>query len=178
MAPKQIIFIVINLIGGFLVLLSYAYTLRAGSQGQNALWGGVPQGSRGLYTISMLLSAVSFFIFTFFILFKVSPGETTIGKFSAYLFFYIFYILILLPSTAWTPLTLNFIQGQKPLLWALIRVILFLVALGSLGVLITLLLLKPKPSSVFYWSAVIGALIFFLHTFVLDALIWPAVFKL
>lgn len=178
MHTKQIIFIVVNLVGGFLVLLSYAYTLKAGSQGQTALWGGIPQTSRGLYTLSMLLATISFFIFNFFILLKVDPKEAMLGNFSAYCIFTLFYILILLPSAAWTPLTLLFIQGQKPALWILIRIILFLVALGALGVLITLLFLQPKQSGLFYWSAVAGITIFFLHTFILDSLIWPAVFKL
>lgn len=178
METKQIIFIAINLIGGILVLGSYAYTLKAGSEGQNALWGGVPNTSRGFYTISMFLSALSFFIFTSFILFKVNPKEGSIGSLSVYLLFFVFYFLILLPSAAWTPLTLLFIGSQNKTIWVLIRIILFLVALGSLGVLITLLFLKPKPSGVFYWSAITGIIIFFLHTFVLDALVWPAVFKI
>lgn len=178
MATKQIIFIVINLIGGFLVIGSYVYTLKAGTQGQNALWGGVPKNARGFYTVSMILSALSFFIFTSFILFKVNTKEATVGSLSAYFLFTLFYILILLPSAVWTPLTLNFIQSQKNTVWILIRIVLFLVALGALGVLTTLLLLKPKPSGLFYWSAIVGVAIFFLHTFVLDSLIWPAVFKI
>lgn len=178
MATKQIIFIIINLFGGLLVLLSYAYTFKAGSQGQNALWGGVPATSRGIYTISMILSALSFFIFTSFILFKVSPKEATIGTISAYCFFILLYILILIPSAAWTPLTLLFVSNQNHAIWILIRIVLFLVALGSLGILFSFLFLQPKPSGIFYWSAITGIIIFFLHTFILDALIWPAVFKI
>jgi hypothetical protein len=177
MDTKQIIFIVLNIIGGLLVLGSYAYTFRAGPQGQRALWGGIPIGARGIYTVLMFLSAISFFIFTSFILFKVNPKEATVGSISAYILFLIFYILILLPSAAWTPLTLFFIQSQKPLIWILIRIVLFLVALGSLGVLISLLLLKPKQSGFFYWSSFVGITIFFLNTGIFDAIVWPYLFK-
>ena len=43
-------------------------------------------------------------------------------------------------------------------------------------VVIALLALRPRPRGTLYWLGVAGAVLFTLHTLVIDALIWPAYF--
>lgn len=177
MNNQQIILLIINIIGGVLVLGSYVWGIKTNPEAGNALWGGVPPQMRSLYFASMALSAISYFVFTFFILFKLNPSEIKIANIFSFNLFQILYILILLPSAAWMPLGLAMLKNPSPVIWFSIRIVLAVVALASLAILLALLFLSPKQSGAFYWSAVSGITIFFLHTAILDALIWPAYFK-
>ena len=66
MSTQQIILLVINIIGGAAVIGSYVYGLNANAGGANVLWGGVPNNIRPIYTVSMILSALGYFAFMFF----------------------------------------------------------------------------------------------------------------
>ena len=70
MVAQQVILLVINIVGGVAVIGSYIFGLNAQSEGANVLWGGVPVGIRPVYTVSMVLSAIGFFAFLYFIFFK------------------------------------------------------------------------------------------------------------
>ena len=177
MHPEQIILLLINVIGGVLVIGSYVWGIKTNPQGVNALWGGVPSQTRGLYFASMILAAISYFLFTFFILFKLNPAEVKIANVFSFGLFQIIYILILLPSALWMPLGLVMLENPKTIIWWSIRLVLIIVALASLALLLSLLFLSPKQSGAFYWLAVAGITIFFLHTAILDALLWPLYFN-
>jgi uncharacterized membrane protein len=62
------------------------------------------------------------------------------------------------------------------LYWA-IRIVLAVVGLGSLALLAALLSLRTGGSSHAYWLAVAGSAAFCFQTAVLDALVWPAFFR-
>jgi hypothetical protein len=52
----------LNVIGGTAVLASYVVGL--GAVPGDALWGGVPESLRPLYTVNMFLAAAGYFLFT------------------------------------------------------------------------------------------------------------------
>lgn len=172
MTTRQIILLVINIIGGILVIGSYVLGLKSGS-GADVLWGGVPVNWRKLYTASMIVCAVSYFIFFFYILLNVESGSPVATHPWGGWLFHLLFVLILLPSALWMPLTNVMASNPGDLVWIGIRVVLVLVALGSLGITIGLLTLSPRPTGLFYWSSVVGIAWFFLHTGVLDAILWP-----
>lgn len=165
----------INLLGGTAVLGSYAYCLAAYSAGAGAFWGGVPDGLRSIYTVNMGLAAAGYLAFTYFLMYRMKPstgasGGVGFGTFNA------LYALILLPSALWMPLTFAMLESPSDGLWWVIRLTLFAVGIGSLGVLAGLVAVRPRAPSVAHKLAIAGSLAFCLQTAVLDALIWPAYF--
>ena len=69
-------FIVLNVLGGILVLASYAWGALAAPETMGSLWGGVPVGIRPIYTVNMLLSATGFFFFAPYIALRVEADRT------------------------------------------------------------------------------------------------------
>jgi hypothetical protein len=167
--------VALNVLGGLAVLGSYADGLaRPGASA--ALWGGVPEGLRPIYTVSMLLAAAGYFPMTAAVLFGIDATRARVAQRFGYGLFVILYASILIPSALWMPLTFEMVAAPSPLLWAAIRGCLALVGLGSLGVLAALALVRPGPSPALRALALAGAAAFCLQTAVLDALVWPAFF--
>jgi hypothetical protein len=173
MGTQQIILLVINILGGAAVILSYMYGLRAQAGGASVLWGNVAENIRPVYTVSMILSALGYFAFIYFILFRINPSETNVS----YSLFYLIFLVILVASAFWMPLTNLYVTHPNTGLWVGVRGVLALVALGSIALVWVLLSLKINASGVFYWLAVAGAGYFAFHTTILDAILWAAWFK-
>ena len=163
--------IALNALGGAAVLISYWVGLSAG--GGEALWGGVPERARALYTVSMFTAAAGYFLFTPYIVFRLDPETTRIGARFDYRIFALLYALVLVPSALWLPLTRIELAQPSALHWVLVRIDLALVALGSLGLLESLLGLRsevPRGRAL----AITGLAPFCVQTVLLDALVWPA----
>ena len=173
MGTQQIIVLIINILGGAAVMLSYVYGLRGQAGGANVLWGGTPQGIRPVYTVSMVLSALSYFAFIFYILFRANPADSNVS----YSLYFAIFIVILGASAFWMPLTNMYVNNGGTGLWIAIRGVLALVGLGSIALFITLLSVHSNAHGTAWWLAVVGAGYFALHTAILDAIVWAALFK-
>jgi hypothetical protein len=177
MATQQIILLVINIIGGAAVIGSYIYGLNSSTGGANTLWGGVPENIRPIYLVSMILSALGYFTFLYFVLFRLVPAEVSIaGRFGFYLFYAIF-LFMLVPSAFWMPLTNVYVSNPGTGIWIGVRTVLALVGLASIALVWALLSLQPRIPGIFYWLSVAGSGYFAFHTVILDAIIWPVLFK-
>lgn len=162
----------LNVVGGVAVLGSYAYGLLTHPGSGERLWGGVPQAMRPLYMTGMLLAALGYFAFTYFLFFRLDPDQTLIaGRFDFGIFNGL-YAGILLPSALWMPLTFRMIEQPGEPVWLAIRLVLAIVGLASLGLLVALALVEPKEPGWAYWMALSGSGLFCLHTGVLDAIVW------
>lgn len=177
MAIQQIILLVINIIGGVAVIGSYIYGLNAQPAGANILWGGVPGNIRPIYSISMVLAALGYFAFIYFIFFRLIPSDVLVGGRFGFSLFYVIFLAILIPSALWMPLTNIYVSNPSTGLWMGVRIVLLVVGLASIALVWTLLSLQTKASGVSYWLAVIGSGYFAFHTVVLDAIIWTALFQ-
>lgn len=166
------LFLLINILSGPLVILSYI--LGIGSNNIDILWGGVPEDIRGVYSLSMLLGALSFFIFTIYI-FKNLIKKGYLIPYSSYI--NLFYLLILIPSALWIPLVSNMVISPNDITWIEIRSVLMMVALGSLGLLLLLIKTSPKLKSRAYYLTIIALFWFIFHTGILDAIIWPSLWN-
>jgi hypothetical protein len=175
---QQLTLGLINVVGGILVLGSYAHGLITHPANRDAIWGGVPEAIKPLYTANMLLAAAGYLAFTYFVLFRLHPDSAQLVSLSGYKVFYIIYALILFPSAMWMPLTYASLGHPDSSLyyWA-IRITLAVVGLASLGLLGVLLSLHSSESSPTYWLAVAGCVFFCIQTAVLDAIVWPAFFR-
>jgi hypothetical protein len=165
----------LNLFGGIAVLGSYAFCLLTYPAAVGDFWGGVPDGLRSIYTVNMFLAAAGYFAFTFFLMYRLKPADTGSGRFGLGTF-NVLYALILIPSALWMPLTFAMLEAPSDGLWWAIRLTLATVGIGSLGLLVGLLAVRPSPPSLAHKLAVVGSLAFCLQTAVLDAAVWPAFF--
>lgn len=177
MHPQQQVLLWINVIGGIAVILSYILPIVTHQGNSEPLWGGISGGLRNFYFVSMLLSALSYFAFTYFILFRLNPETVRVFQVINFIVFPIIYCLILIASALWMPLTYAMVGQPQTGLWIGIRTVLFIVGLAALCLVIALLGLSPRHSGFAYWLAVVGSIIFCLHTLVLDGMVWPAFFK-
>jgi hypothetical protein len=167
----------INVIGGVAVLGSYAHGLWTHPDSAGAVWGGVPEWLRPFYTVSMLTAAAGYLAFTYFLFFRVDPNESRVAdRISSLRLFNALYVLILLPSALWMPLTFAMLSDPHEGLWMLIRLVLALVGIGSLAMIASLVALQPRQPRMSYVLAVAGSVAFAVQTALLDALIWPAYF--
>jgi hypothetical protein len=61
-------------------------------------------------------------------------------------------------------------------LWWVIRLTLAAVGIGSIGLLVGLVMVRPSMPSLAHKLAIVGSLAFCCQTAILDALVWPAYF--
>ncbi len=174
---QQIILLIINILGGIAVIGSYIFGLSGQSGGANVLWGGVPVSIRPVYTVSMVISALGYFAFIYYILFRLVPSEVVIANHFGFLLFFFIFILILAPSAFWMPLTNSYVNTHLNSTWIAIRIVLALVGLASIALVWALLSLQTKNHTLSYWLAVAGSAYFAFHTAILDAVIWAALFR-
>lgn len=177
MPASRTVFIIINAVLGPLVLVSYVASARVWPAQVGALWGGVPEGWRLPYTVNMFLAAAGYLAFTWH-LFRHADAEGVrfFGRFGLGLI-NLAYLLILLPSAIWMPLTAYAVAHGRDLMGA-IRIVLWLVALGSLVVAMALASQRPeRPRGTLSWAR-LGALPFCLQTVILDAVVWPSLFTI
>lgn len=166
-------FIALNVLGGIAVLASYAHGL--GRPDPGAVWGGVPEVLRPVYTASMFLAAFGYFPMTAYLLLRLARPGVRVGRFGFGLFS-LCYALILLPSALWMPLTFAMLEQPSPGMWLAVRGVLALTALGSLGVVVGLVAARPRQRGPFWKLALAGSVLFCNQTVVLDALVWPHFF--
>ena len=177
MATQHIILLIINIIGGAAVIGSYIFGLSAQSGGANVLWGGVPANIRPVYTVSMILSALGYFAFLYYIFFRLDPAQTSIAGVSGFTLFYVIFLLILIPSAFWMPLANVYVGNSSTGMLVLVRIVLVIVGLASIALLWALLILHGKVPGVSYWLAVVDGGYFAFHNSILDGIVWAALFK-
>ena len=128
------------------------------------------------YTANMFVAAAGYFAFIYFTLFRLSPTESRVfGRFG-FGFFNLLYAAILIPSALWMPLSLLAVEMNSPAMVWLVRLVLAVVGLGSLGLFFALLKVEPPRPRWTQSLAVIGSIGFCIQTVLLDAVIWGALF--
>jgi len=79
MHPRKRTMLWIHLLGGAAVLGSYTHGLATHPEGGEALWGGVQPQLRPLCTAGMVLAALGYLGFTYFLLMHLDPAEARVG---------------------------------------------------------------------------------------------------
>lgn len=167
----------LNVVGGIAVLASYALAFQHPPNVRDALWGGVPDALRPIYTGSMLAAAVGYFPMTHLFVFGAPayPGAESPRHDRGLL---LAYGALLVPSAMWLPLTVEMILAPTAWLWILVRVVLFAVAAGTITLLVFTLRHARASSAWHRWLPCAGASALVLQTAVLDAIVWPAFYPL
>ncbi|MCK9526790.1 MAG: hypothetical protein PHY25_05290 [Dehalococcoidales bacterium] len=176
MNRHKIILLAINILGGMAVIGSYIYGINAQPGGADALWGGVPENARNLYAISMLIAAAGYFLFLYYLMFGVDQYRAVIGNKFNFGVIHLLFSLILVPSAFWMPLTNLYVENPATITWIGVVMALVLVGIGSLGLALALLIMKPSLSVKARRLAIAGSVYFTFHTLVMDAILWPLLF--
>ena len=176
MHPQRRFMLLLNLLGGAAVLASYAHGFATYEGNPNDLWGGVPIEIRPLYTVSMLTATVGYFLFSYFIFFRIDPNRAQVAGRLGYPTFNAIYAGILAPSALWMPLTFAMLAHPNEGLWFAVRAVLTLVGLSSLALIAALLTVEPREGRLARSLAILGAVAFAFQTALLDALVWPTFF--
>ncbi len=166
MNGNQIFFLIVILLLGTFVVLSYILGVKK-IRNVDLLWGGVSKNWRKFFTGSMLLSALSFFIFSSYI-FVLQGGN--IGL----LFIDLTYAILLLSAALWIPLMAKYINTKKKIYWILTRISLIIVGFCSF-VLLGIVAFSGH-TGIHFVSSVIGLSLFTFHTVILDATVWPCLY--
>lgn len=178
MDRQRRIMVAINVLGGIAVIGSYIWGFGTRADAADVLWGGVPAGLQPVYTANMLLAALGYFCFGTFLLLRTDASTARVaGRWGLGLFNLLF-LVILVPSALWMPLSLAMAMHPSVGLWVAIVADLALVGLGALGLLAALLALQPRRPTWHWVLAVIGAIPFCVQTALLDAIIWTAYYPL
>lgn len=166
-----------NIFAGAFVLASYAYGLTQTPNGVATLWGGVPESIRPIYGVGMILATLGYLSCCYYLFFHVNAKSARIFNYFSFNIFTFIYLIILIPSMLFIYLTLNMTLAPSLFTWIFLRTILLVVALGALLMIAALLGLNTRFAHWAYWLALAGSSLFFLHTFILDALVWPYFFR-
>jgi len=169
-------FLLINALGGVAVIASYVAGLVTHPNTEQLLWGRITPSLKPVYLVSMPLAAAGYLLFLHFIVFHLDAKTVQVWGFDGFLVLDIIFMVILVFSAFWMPLTYKLVETQSSGWWFPIRLVLFAVGLASLALLCSLLVINQKEPAWSYWLAVAGAAVFFVQTGIMDAFIWPAVF--
>ncbi len=172
MHPHKKTWLAINVLGGIAVLGSYVYGLGTNPDTRQMLWGTTPEELKAVYNVTMLLAAAGYFLFSYYFVVRTDADEV---RFGGYGFGLIngFYLLVLVASALWMPLTFAYFDAPSGWLWTAVRLDLFLVAIGSLGLIVALFVMTPRAQGTGGVLALLGLLLFLLQTGFLDPLVWP-----
>jgi hypothetical protein len=124
----------------------------------------------------MLSAALGYFLFTYFLLFRVNPDDARVASRFDFDLFNFIYLFILVPSAMWMPLTFRMLEAPNAELWLTIRIVLAVVGIASVALIAGLLLLDQRQPTWAYALALLGSVAFALQTALLDAIVWPRYF--
>ena len=178
MSKDRLTLLIITIIGGLAVVGSYIWGFSAYPDANTTLWGGMPASAIPLYTTNMILAAAGFLFFTGYLLFGVQVGQVIVLKLFNYRLFIGLYLVILVFSTLWMPLSIAaYYQSSTLFLW-LVRLALWIISAASLALLGALLTLRPRRKPWVHWAAVVGCIFFCVQTVILDAVTWVMFFSI
>lgn len=177
MGIPQIMLLIINVFGGAAVIGSYIQGIVSHPGNLDILWGNITGSVRSLYFVSMILSALGYFAFIYYILFRLEPSSVRVPGNIGFEIFFVVFMGILLFSSLWMPFTYSYVDAPHPGTWIAVRIVLFLVALSSCALVWALVSLHSKDPSWPYWLAVAGSGYFAFHTTILDAFMWPVLYR-
>lgn len=161
-------YIIIIIILGIILIYSYYHFAKENFKIINQLWGNILKNKNLLttYYLSMFLSFIGFLFLFFYLLINNNFTNNDINK------IFISIIFIVIFSMFWMPLSIHYLKNKNELIKYLILFVLFIIALASLMLLITLFKTKDTKNILIHNLAIIGMSYFFIHTFFFDFIFW------
>lgn len=168
--------IIINIIFGSLVLLSYYNGVTKNPELSIKLWGGVPKTLHTFIVSFMFVGALGYFLFTAHLLINVEASHMFFNRFS-YWYLHFIYLMILIPSALWIDLTFLYMHSSTAINWIYVISCLYCVALFSIFLFLFIVETNVENHHWLYFPAVLGSLAFAFHTVFLDGILWTFFFN-
>lgn len=174
-----ITFLIINLIGGIAVLGGYLVCLYVYPDQREALWGGVQSGWQSVFTVSMLMAAAGYLVFSYGILFKSSPDGFSSKYLDTRHAISLLCMVFLISAAIWMPATISYLKTNNSIWWILSVTSLWITAI-SLFTVTTLVIVCPLtiPSTFYRVLTISGISYITFHCLILDAIIWVSRFHI
>ena len=172
----KVLLVIINVIFGSLVLLSYYNGVTKNPELGLKLWGGVPKILHTFIISFMFIGALGYFFFTAHLLINVESSYIFFNRFS-YWYLNFIYLMILIPSALWIDLTFLYMQTSTTMNWIYVVSCLYCVALFSVILFLFIVDTNVEKNYWLYFPAVLGSLAFTFHTVFLDGILWTFFFN-
>jgi hypothetical protein len=158
-------YIIILAILGIALLYQYYY-LATTEKNVLKLWGRIKGILLNVYYVSMILSALGFLVFFYYLFISSSFSSSEITK------MFIALVLIIVISMFWMPLSFRYLKKKSELLKYLIILVLFLVSVSTLYLIYVLNSVKEQKYIGYKNAALVGMIYFFIHVFFFDCTTW------
>ena len=172
LTKEKSLLILVNIVFGVILLFSYYYYIKYGGVSAKILWGR-SFSVKNLYVTSMVLAAIGYLLLLGFSIFKTMNSTKNRALLSNLI---IIQCLILVMSMLWLPLTLFYIkEGRNTNTMLAILIVLFIVGIAGFKQIRIIQNLTPESTSyakMTQTASVVGAGVFFIHTFLFDFIGW------
>ena len=173
---EKIMLILVNIIFGAVLIFSYYKYINFGGVDIKTLWGKA-YSVKKLYLASIILAGLAYALLLFFAIFKTVNTKRNTALLSNLT---VIQVLIIVISMLWLPLTLVYLkEGKKPFAMLAVLIVLFMVGIASfkqIRLIQNLVSENTKCAKMTQQAAVVGAGVFFIHTFFFDFIGWSCGF--
>ena len=172
MLKYKTLFLMINVLGGISVLGGYAIGLTSAPENPSVLWGNVPENWRGGYGISMIVAAIGYLGFFFYIMQDNKWSQSLTKNHTALNTVIALCALFLISASMWMPAALQFIKTGADSWWAITVGSLWITSLTVIGIFVVLMVQQHGTQIKMRLFAIFGLGYLGFHCLVLDAIIW------
>ena len=176
MLKQTQLILIINIVGGVLVLGGYAWGLITHPYTRDSIWGGIPESWKPYYTISMFFAAAGYLTLLYYLTF--AEGQTIKpldGKYGMEFFIFLYTIYLIL-AALWMPSTFKVLESGNSNWWFLVQFSLWGVALSTLLMTVGLFMADNISNPSLHKWATLGSVYVTFHCLVLDAWLWTGKF--
>jgi hypothetical protein len=151
----------------FAALLLLSYYLASKTKNFELLWGRIKKEDRPMYLISVLLCAVSFILFLYYVFIKSDFTQEQIT------IIFTLCLLIIFLSKFWTLFSFQYLENKKPLWKYATKFVLLMIPITIITLLYNVYKINDKKDlSILKLFVMVGLVYFLLHTFFLDFILW------
>ena len=173
------VFFLVNLIGGILVLSSYAWGLWSFPFHRHLIWGDIGFSTQKIIVPFMFLAAIGYIVSAYWFWKIIPPNDFKFAGNFDYGTIILFFSMFLGLSSLWMPMAIQSVISNSPLWIVLTKVILFFVAICSLLILFGIFNSSTLGNQILpgkYFS-LIGWFFLCVQTVIFDGIFWSLKFN-
>ena len=168
-------FLIVNVVGGVLVLGGYVAGFTLFSEAKETMRGGINSSQRPIFQISMILAAIGYLVFCYAAMFKFGDNWSNLNDIDA-LIIIILCASFLATAALWLPLGLWYQETGIKIVYGLMVLALWVTALSLLAVTVILAFRTMEISNTMRIISCLGVGYITFHCLIFDAIIWVAKF--
>lgn len=171
-------FLLVNIIGGILVISSYLWGYINYPFHRNLLWGNIGLNLQKVFVLSMLFGMLGYFVSGFWFWKIINHENFVFGNNYDFQIIITSFSLFLGISALWMPMAIKSVISKNELYISISKLILIIVAILSLFILYSIVTSNDIESNIISGKniAIIGWTILSIHTVIFDCVIWSIKF--